>query len=233
MTKIAIIEDNITTRDMLVELINSQPDCRCVCECSSSKEALIEVPKQQPAVALVDICLPDESGIACAAQLSEKMPALQIIMVTAYQDTDPLFQALKTGPCGNILNPSRPREIIQAIAEARPGGPPMTGRIARMAARPFRAPSAAPGPDGLTARESEILMLLAEGLSNKEIAHRANISPGTVRIHLGNIFKKLRVRSRTEAAVKYITEADLIASAEQAFLAYDKEEQERAQRQAR
>jgi DNA-binding NarL/FixJ family response regulator len=208
-----------------VELVNSQPECHCVCECTTSKEALSQLPKLQPAVALVDICLPDESGLACAAQLTEKMPALQVIMVTVYKEADPLFQALKTGPCGHILNLSRPQEIIQALTQAQPGGPAMTSRIARMAVRPFRTPSAAPGPNGLTARELEILMLLAKGLSNKEIAHRANISAGTVRIHLGNIFKKLRVRSRTEAALKFISEADLIASAEQAFLAYDKEEQ--------
>ena len=110
MTNVAIIEDNITMRKMLVELIGSQPDCRRVCECSTSKEALVQLPKFKPGVALLDICLPDESGMACAARLTEKMPALQIILVTAYQDTDPLFQSLKHGPCGNILNLYRPRK---------------------------------------------------------------------------------------------------------------------------
>ncbi len=203
MTTVAIIEDNDTMRKMLVELINSEADYRCVCACSTSKEALIEVPKHQPNVALMDIHLPDESGIACTAELTEKMPELQVIMVTVYKETDLIFQALKAGACGYILKRFRPGEIIQAIAEVRAGGAPMTSEIARMIVRSFRAPSAAPDPNGLTAREAEILMLLAEGLSNKEIAQRANISAGTVRIHLGNMFKKLHVRSRTEAAVKY------------------------------
>ncbi|MGA2555231.1 MAG: response regulator transcription factor [Verrucomicrobiota bacterium] len=207
MTTVAIIEDNDTMRKMLAELINREPGYRCICACSTSREALIEVPKQQPDVALMDIYLPDESGIACTARLTEIMPDLQVIMVTVYKDTDLIFQALKAGACGYILKRFRPEEIIQAISEVRAGGAPMTSEIARMVVRSFRAPSAAPlaVPDqnGLTTREAEILMLLAEGLSNKEIAQRANISAGTVRIHLEHIFKKLHVRSRTEAAIKY------------------------------
>ena len=203
MTTVAIIEDNNTMRKMLVELINSEAEYRCVCACSTSQEALIEVPKHQPNVVLMDIRLPDESGIACTARLTRIMPELQVIMVTVYKETDLIFQALKAGACGFILKGSRPEEIIQAIAEARAGGAPMTSEIARMIVRSFRAPSAAPEPNGLTTREAEILVLLAEGLSNKEIAQRAKISSGTVRIHLGNMFKKLHVHSRTEAAVKF------------------------------
>jgi len=210
MTTVAIIEDNPTMRKMLVELINSEPGYRCLCACSTSREAVIEVPKHRPDVALMDIHLPDESGIVCTARLTERMPELQVIMVTVYKDTDLIFQALKAGACGYILKRFRPEEIIQAIAEVRAGGAPMTSEIARMVVRSFRAPvaapstasSAAPDANGLTARESEILILLSEGLSNKEIAQKANITAGTVRIHLGHIFKKLHVRCRTEAAAK-------------------------------
>ncbi len=205
MTKVAIIEDNNTMRKTLVELINSTPGYRCVCACSASKEALIEVPKHSPDVALMDIHLPDESGIACTARLTEKMPDLQVIMVTVYTDTDLIFQALKAGACGYILKRFRPEEIIQAIADVRTGGAPMTPEIARMVVRSFRAPSAVPSADGLTTREAEILELLSRGLSNKEIAQKTNITSGTVRNHLGNIFKKLHVRCRTEAAAKYFS----------------------------
>jgi DNA-binding NarL/FixJ family response regulator len=205
MTTVAIIEDNNTMRKTLEELINSTPEYRCVCACSTSREALIEVPKHSPDVALMDIHLPDESGIACTARLTGKMPDLQVIMVTVYTDTDLIFQALKAGACGYILKRFRPEEIIQAIADARAGGAPMTPEIARMVVRSFRAPSAVPDADGLTAREVEILELLSRGLSNKEIAQRTNITAGTVRNHLGNIFKKLHVRCRTEAAAKYFS----------------------------
>jgi DNA-binding NarL/FixJ family response regulator len=204
MTSVAVIEDNNTMRGVLMELINNAPGYRCICACSTSSEALYVVPRHRPDVALMDIHLPDESGIACTARLTQKMPGLQVIMVTVYKDTDLIFQALKAGASGYILKRSRPQEIIEAIAEVRAGGAPMTSEIARMVVRSFQGPTSEPDAAGLTGREAEILMLLAEGLSNKEIANKANISAGTVRIHLGHIFKKLHVRCRTEAAAKYL-----------------------------
>jgi DNA-binding NarL/FixJ family response regulator len=208
MTRIAIIEDNDTMRKMLVELINSAPEYRCVCACATSQQALLEVPKNQPDVALMDIHLPDESGIVCTARLTQQMPGLQVIIVTVYKDMELIFQALKAGACGYILKRFRPAEILQAIAEVRAGGAPMTSEIARMLVRSFRTPSAElstlPDANGLTSRESTILMLLAQGLSNKEIAQKTNISAGTVRNHLEHIFKKLHVRCRTEAVAMYL-----------------------------
>jgi DNA-binding NarL/FixJ family response regulator len=203
MTTVAIIEDNNTMRQMLKELVDSAPGYRCVCACSTSKEALVEVPKHHPDVALMDIHLPDESGINCTARLTEKLPDLQVIIVTVYQDINLIFQALKAGACGYILKRFRPEEIIQAIAEVRAGGAPMTSEIARMLVQSFRAPTVVPDV-GLTSREAEILELLAEGLSNKEIAHKKSIAAGTVRNHLVSIFKKLHVRCRTEATAKYL-----------------------------
>lgn len=204
MKTVAIIEDNETMRNMLVELIDSRPGYRCVCACSTSKEALVEVVKHQPDVVLMDIHLPDQSGIACTAQLTEKLPDLQVIMLTVYNDTELIFQALKAGACGYILKRSHPDEIIHAINDVQAGGAPMTSSIARMVVRSFRTHAREPVTDGLTARETEILELLAEGLSNKEIAGCINVSAGTVRRHLENVFKKLHVRCRTEAAAKYL-----------------------------
>ena len=189
-------------RKMLAELIDSTPGYRCVCTCSTAKEALLKVPKYKPDVALMDIHLPDESGIVCTARLTEQLPGLKVIIVTVYKDIDLIFQALKAGACGYILKRFRPEEIIQAIAEVRAGGAPMTNEIARMVVQSFRAPSVEPEA-GLTSRESELLELLTQGLSNKEIAQKTGISAGTVRNHLANIFQKLHVRCRTEAAAKY------------------------------
>jgi DNA-binding NarL/FixJ family response regulator len=203
MTKVAIIEDDDTMRGMLVELINSAPGYRCVCACSTVKEALMEVPKQEPDVALMDIHLPDGSGIACTARLIDRVPGLQVIIVTVYKDTEIIFRALKAGASGYILKRFRPEEIIQAISDVRAGGAPMTAEIARMVVRSFWAPSAAPDPSPLTTRETEILVMLARGFSNKEIAQELSISAGTVGIHAGHIFKKLHVRCRTEAAAEY------------------------------
>jgi DNA-binding NarL/FixJ family response regulator len=103
MTKVAIIEDNSTMRKMLVELIDSAPGFRCVCACASSQEAILEVPRHRPDVALMDIHLPDESGIACTARLTELLPELQVIIVTVYKDIELIFQAIKAGACVYIL----------------------------------------------------------------------------------------------------------------------------------
>ncbi|HWC59138.1 MAG TPA: response regulator transcription factor, partial [Verrucomicrobiae bacterium] len=142
MTKVAIVEDNATLRKYLAEVINNTPAHRCVCTCESAEEAIIQIPAHRPNVVLMDIHLPGESGIACTARLREKMPNLQVIMLTVYKDIKMIFQALKAGACGYVLKRSDDQEILSAIAEVRAGGAPMTSEIARMVVRAFAdAPS--------------------------------------------------------------------------------------------
>jgi len=204
MTKVAIVEDNATLRQYLVELIDGTPGHRCVCACYSAEEALKEIPLHKPDVVLMDIHLPSESGIACTARLREKMPNLQVIMLTVYKDIKMIFQALKAGACGYVLKRSDEKEILAAIAEVRAGGAPMTSEIARMVVRSFLESPAQPSEtEQLSAREKEILALLAEGLSNKEIGTQLGISSTTVRTHLMHVYEKLHVCCRTEAAAKY------------------------------
>jgi DNA-binding NarL/FixJ family response regulator len=207
MTKVAIVEDNATLRKYLAEVISNTPAHRCVCACQSAEEALIEIPAHRPNVVLMDIHLPGESGIACTARLREKMPNLQVIMLTVYKDIKMIFQALKAGACGYVLKRSDDEEILKAIAEVRAGGAPMTSEIARMVVRSFmEEPKSTDlnGTEQLSAREMEILALVAEGCPNKEIASRLFISNATVRTHLMHIYEKLHVRCRTEAAAKYL-----------------------------
>jgi DNA-binding NarL/FixJ family response regulator len=207
MTKIAIVEDNAMLRKYLGEFIGKIPGYRCVCLCGSAEEAVIEIPPHKPHVVLMDIHLPGESGIACTAMLREKLPDVQVIMLTVYKDIKIIFQALKAGACGYVLKRSDEKEILDAIAEVRAGGAPMTSEIARMVVRSFmEEPKAtqSAGTENLSAREMEILALVAEGFPNKEIASRLFISTGTVRTHLMHIFEKLHVRCRTEAAAKYL-----------------------------
>jgi DNA-binding NarL/FixJ family response regulator len=207
ITKVAIVEDNATLRKYLAEVINNTAGLRCVCACASAEEAVVEVPAHKPNVVLMDIHLPGESGIACTARLREKLPNLQVIMLTVYKDIKMIFQALKAGACGYVLKRSDDKEILEAIAEVRSGGAPMTSEIARMVVRSFmESPkvSDANGTDQLSARELEILALVAEGCPNKEIASRLSISNGTVRTHLMHIYEKLHVRCRTGAAAKYL-----------------------------
>lgn len=207
ITKVAIVEDNATLRKYLAELIGNTPRHSCVCACASAEEAIVDIPKFQPHVVLMDIHLPGESGIACAARLRESAPNVQVIMLTVYKDIKMIFQALKAGACGYVLKRSGDQEILEAIAEVRAGGAPMTSEIARMVVRAFVDSPPIPageGTDQLSTREMEILALLAEGCPNKEIASRLFISAATVRTHLMHIYEKLHVHCRTEAAARYL-----------------------------
>lgn len=167
---------------------------------------MVAIPAFRPNVVLMDLRLPGESGIACTAQLREMLPDLQIIVLTVYKDIKTIFQALKAGASGYVLKRSADCEILEAISEVCSGGAPMTGEIARMVVRLFierPKPSTGNKLNELSSREKEILLLLAEGSSNKEIASRLLISPSTVRSHLSSVYDKLHVRCRTEAVAKY------------------------------
>jgi DNA-binding NarL/FixJ family response regulator len=204
MTTVAIVEDSPSIRRSLQEWVDSAPGYKCVCACGDAESALKEVPKFKPDVVLMDIHLPGDSGIACTARLKQIMPEIQVIVVTVYRDRDLLFQALKAGASGYLLKRSSPEEILRAIAEVRSGGAPMTGEIARMVVETFQKPAAETFPSAeLSAREVEILDLVAKGLTNKEIGPALNISYDTVRAHLRRIYEKLHVRCRTEAVMKY------------------------------
>ncbi|MBC8095785.1 MAG: response regulator transcription factor [Akkermansiaceae bacterium] len=204
MTRIAIVEDNRVIRESLAEFVQSDPECKVVCVCDTAEEALKLIPKHQPDIVLMDIQLPGLSGIECTAQLKQVLPALQIIMVTVYEDTDRIFKALRAGACGYLLKRCTPEELVSAVREVRQGGAPMSREIARKVIFSFQEPIAAAAEvEGLSPRELEILELLAQGFANKEIADRLGVSDGTVRWHLRHIYHKLHVRSRTEAALKF------------------------------
>jgi DNA-binding NarL/FixJ family response regulator len=204
MTKIAIVEDNKVIRESLMEFAQSDPEFRCVCACATAEEALKIIPKHEPEIVLMDIQLPNMSGIDCLAQLKRVMPSLHIIMVTVYEDTERIFKALRMGACGYLLKRCTPEELISAIREVRQGGAPMSREIARKVIVSFQEPvKVAAEVEDLSPREREILELLAGGFPNKTIADRLGLTDGTVRWHLRHVYHKLHVRSRTEAALKF------------------------------
>ena len=204
MTRVAIVEDNKTIRESLVEFVQTDPECQCVCTCASAEEALKTIPRQQAEIVLMDIQLPDVSGIECTLQLKQLLPSVHIIMVTVYEDTERIFKALRAGACGYLLKRCTPEELVSALREVRQGGAPMSREIARKVIASFREPlTAAEEVEDLSPRELEILELLVQGFSNKEIASRVGVSDGTVRWHLRHVYHKLHVRSRTEAALKF------------------------------
>lgn len=204
MTKIAIVEDNRVIRESLMEFVNADPECRCVCACSTAEEALKIFPKHEPEIVLMDIQLPNMSGIDCLAHLKQMLPSAHVIMVTVYEDTERIFKALRMGACGYLLKRCTPEELLAAVHEVRQGGAPMSREIARKVIFSFQEPvKAAAEVEDLSPREREILELLAGGFANKAIAERLGLTDGTVRWHLRHVYHKLHVRSRTEAALKF------------------------------
>ncbi|MEK7676239.1 MAG: response regulator transcription factor [Verrucomicrobiota bacterium] len=204
MTRIAIVEDNKVIRESLMEFVQADPECCCVCACATAEEALKVIPKHLPEIVLMDIQLPGVSGIECTVQLKQLLPSVQIIMVTVYEDTERIFKALRVWACGYLLKRCTAEELLAAIREVRQGGAPMSREIARKVIASFQEPLTATAEvEDLSPREREILELLANGLPNKEIADRLGLTDGTVRWHLRHVYHKLHVRSRTEAALKF------------------------------
>jgi DNA-binding NarL/FixJ family response regulator len=204
MIRVAIVEDNKTIRESLTRFVQTAPDIRCVCDCATAEEALRELPVHQPDVVLMDIQLPKMSGIECTARLKPLLPAVQIIMVTVYEDTERISAALRAGACGYLLKRCTPEDLVAAVREARLGGVPMPREIARKVIGAFQQPiTAAEEVEDLRPSEKKILELLAHGLPNKEIANRLGLSASTVRWHLENIYGKLHVNCRTEAVLKF------------------------------
>lgn len=205
ITKVALVEDSGQLRRQLKHLLSRAPGVKCVCDCGSAEEAFQKIPAAAPDVVLMDINLPGISGIGCAARLKQQLPALQVIMLTVYEDGDSIFNALKAGACGYLLKRSSPAEILDAVMAVRQGGVPMTGEIARKVIMTFQSPVA--GSEDmvtLSSREQEILELLSQGLLNKEIADKLSISYHTVKVHLKHVYDKLHVRSRAEAMLKFM-----------------------------
>src|ERR1035438_6671036 len=140
MIRVAIVEDNKTIRESLTHFVQTDPECRCVFACATAEEALVGIPKHQPEVVLMDIQLPKLSGIDCTAQIKKILPAVQIIMVTVYEDTERISAALRAGACGYLLKRCKPEELVAAVREARLGGVPMPREIARKVIAAFRQP---------------------------------------------------------------------------------------------
>ena len=204
MIRVGIVEDNKTLREGYETLINRTSEMQCICACGSVSEALERIPPANPDVVLMDIQLPDGTGIDCAAKIKEQLPKVHIVVVTVYADADRIFQALQAGACGYLLKRATPKRIIEAIQEVQEGGVPMTPEIARKVIGQFRAPvETAAKVETLTPRETEVLEFVMHGLANKEIADRMSVSVNAVKWHLRHVYDKLHVHSRVEAVLKF------------------------------
>ena len=192
MIKVAIVEDHKTTREGLETIVNLSTDFRCVCTCSTAEEALKVLPQHEPGMVLMDIQLPNMSGVECVARLKELLPAVKAIMVTVYEDPDRIFRALRAGASGYLLKRSTPDEVLNAMREIQQGGGAMSGEIARKVIGYFREQTTAKSEvEELTPREREVLELVVHGLSNKEISDRLKIPMGAVGPLLSQAGQKL------------------------------------------
>lgn len=202
---VAIVEDDAGIRENLVALLNGSAAYQCVAACASGEDALARVPAAKPDVVLMDINLPRMSGIECVARLKARMPDLLVLMLTVYEDGDSIFRALKAGASGYLIKRLATDKLLEAIEDVCTGGAPMSCQIARKVVQFFH--QAGPSDEvseNLSPRETEILELLVAGCFFKEIADQLGIGGETVRTHVNHIYRKLHVRSRTEAVVKYL-----------------------------
>jgi DNA-binding NarL/FixJ family response regulator len=202
---VSIVEDDPPVRASLARLIDSSSGCHCVSRHGSAEKALQEIPGIKPDVVLMDINLPGINGVECVRRLKPLLPATQIIMLTVYQNTENIFDALTAGATGYLLKQTTPDELLAAIQEVHAGGSPMSSHIARKIVLSFQqSPPLSPEAQSLTPREVEVLNLLAKGFLYKEIAEKTKTTYATVHTHIRHIYEKLHVRSRTEAVARHL-----------------------------
>jgi DNA-binding NarL/FixJ family response regulator len=203
MIKIAIVEDNKTLRHSLTHLFNQLDGLQCVAALPHLMNVVSEFKKSRPHVVLMDIGLPNISGIEGVRTVKENFEDIQILMFTVFEDDEKIFEAIKAGASGYLLKKSSAEEIVEAVKSLYMGGAPMSSIIARKVIESFQHHNLAYKSNyELTTRETEILYSLIDGLSYKKLAEKYFISISTVRTHIGHIYEKLHVNSKSQAVAK-------------------------------
>lgn len=202
---VSIIEDDPGVRGILTDWLGKARGIQLISHYSSVEGALARLPQDKPAVVLVDINLSGQSGITCVRALKLQLPETQFLMLTVFEDGDHIFDALTAGASGYLLKRTPRDELLAAIEQVHAGGSPMTSYIARKVVHWFQKQplSKESEADQLSAREREILRLLARGFAYKEMAETLGISIGTINTHVRRIYQKLHVSSRGEAVAKF------------------------------
>lgn len=207
MINVAIVEDNNTIREGLAALINGTPGYNCIGSYPDCEKFLTNLSKTNVDVVLMDIGLPGISGIEGVKRARDANPDLNILMLTIYEDSNVVFEALCAGACGYLVKKTPPIRLLEAIKDIYEGGSPMSSHIARQIISVFHQQKNLNGTGldyDLTQREKEVLNHLSDGDNYQEIADKIFISVDTVRHHIRNIYKKLHVHSQSEAVAKAI-----------------------------
>ena len=196
--RVVIADDHPVFREGLRGVLTSLPDVELVAECADGREALAAVDEHRPDLVLMDLSMPDVSGIEATRAITDRHPGTAVLVLTMLEDDDSVLAALRAGARGYLVKGSPPEEVIRAVESVAAGeavfGPHVAGRVLGYFASP--RPRALPE---LTEREHEVLTLIVEGCSNRDVATRLVLSPKTVRNHISNIFTKLQVADRAEA----------------------------------
>jgi DNA-binding NarL/FixJ family response regulator len=205
MIRVGIIEDNNTLRNSLTHLFNTTEDMQCVVSLNNLLHVISEVKKSKPDIILMDIGLPNISGIEGVKMVKENFNEIQVMMFTVFEDDEKIFDAIRMGASGYLLKKTPPEEITEAVRELHNGGAPMSASIARKVIRSFHVQHRNHVEEfQLTPREKEILYALVDGLSYKKIADKYIVSISTIRTHICNIYHKLHVNSKAEAVAKIL-----------------------------
>ncbi|MGO4463022.1 response regulator [Streptomyces sp. M-16] len=206
-TRVLVVDDQTVVREGLVLLLGLLPGIEVLASAADGAEAVRLVAEHAPDVVLMDLRMPRVDGVEATRLITERHPGTAVVVLTTYSDDASIMDALKAGARGYLTKDADAEEIARAVAAVRGGGTGL-GRAAqeRLVAAAVSGPSQRSRPtglpDGLTAREGEVLTLIAEGHSNSEIARRLTISESTVKTHINNLFAKTGVRDRAQA-VRY------------------------------
>jgi DNA-binding NarL/FixJ family response regulator len=205
MISVAIIEDQSRYRDLLRLILGGSDNIQILFEREHCRNIIDDVVKDMPDVLIMDIDLPGKSGIDAVIELKEVFPEIKILMLTVFEDDEKIFAAIKAGANGYLLKKDSPQKIMDAIKELSEGKASMNGLIAKKVMEYFHKKKPAANVDefNLTRREHEILELLIQGLSYKEIAGQCFISPETMNSHIKNIYQKLNVHSRAQISARF------------------------------
>ena len=199
-----VVEDDPSVRTILTRWLEEAEGFVCAGVFPDVESALPHIGRAKPDVALVDINLPGLSGIECVRQLKPVTPQTQFVMLTVYEDSNHIFDALSSGATGYLVKTTSREDLIAALREVHAGGSPMSGNIARKVVQSLQQPKSALKPaNELSKRENEVLALLAQGYLYKEIADALGIGLETVNTYIRRIYEKLHVHSRAQAVARY------------------------------
>jgi len=210
--RLLLVDDHAVVRTGLRMLLENEEDIEIVGEAGTGQAALQMVERLQPDMVLMDIGLPDMTGIEVTRQMKQQWPQVAIVALTIHEDEEYFFQMLQAGANGYVPKRAAPEELLTALRTAADGGVYLYPSLARLLVRDYLSGDREAAPtaiDGLTDREQEVLAHLAEGASNQEIADTLNISPKTVARHRENLMRKLNLHSRSEL-VKYAIRKGII-----------------------